>query len=70
MRLLSWLTLLVPSPPLVKPCSREVKGCYAQDSLDTGFLPAREEQLLKVYGAITTWWSVFLNLTLKPSHIH
>ena len=22
------------------------------------------------YGAITTWGSVFLNLTLKPSHIH
>ena len=32
MRLLSWLTPLVPSPPLVKPFSREVKGCYAPDS--------------------------------------
>ena len=70
MRLLSWLTLSVPSHPLAKPRSMEVKGCYAQDSLVRGYLPVQEEQLLKEYGAITTWGSVFSNLTLKPSHIH
>ena len=47
MRLLSWLTLSVPSPPLAKPRSMEVKGCYAQDSLVKGYLPVLEEQLLK-----------------------
>ena len=70
MRLLSGLTLLVPSPPLAKPHSIEVKGCYAQDSLVTSYLLILEEQLRKEYGAITTWGSVFSNLTLKPSHIH
>ena len=69
-RLLSGLTLLVPSPPLAKPRSMEVKGCYAQDPLVRGYLPIREEQLLKEYGAVTTWGSVFSNPTLKPSHIH
>ena len=70
MRLLSWLTPLVPSPPLVKPLSKEVKGCYAQDSLVRSYLLSQEEQFLKEYEAITTWGSVFLNPTLKPSHIH
>ena len=70
MRLLSGLTLLVPSPPLAKPRSVEVKGCYARDSLVRGYLPVLEEQLLKEYGAIRTWGSVFSNPTLKPSHIH
>ena len=70
MRLLSGLILLAPSPPLVKPHSMEVKGWYAQDSLARGYLPILEEQLLKEYGAITTWGSVFSNPTLKPSHIH
>ena len=70
MRLLSWLTPLVPSSPLVKSLSREVKGCYAQDSLFRGYLFSREEQFLKEYEAITTLGSVFSNLALKPSHIH
>ena len=70
MRLLSGLTLSVPSPPLAKPHSMEVKGCYAQDPMVRGYLPVWEGQLLREYGAITTWGSVFLNPTLKPSHIH
>ena len=53
-RLLSWLTPLVLSPPLVKPFSKEVKGCYAQDSLVRSYLLSREEQFLKEYEAITT----------------
>ena len=67
---LSWLTPLVLSPPLVKPFSREVKGCYAPDSLVRSYLLLREEQFLNEYEAITTWGSAFLNPTLKPSDIH
>ena len=70
MRLLSWLTPVALSPPLVKPLSKEVKGCYAQDSLVRSYLLSREEQFLKEYETITTWGSVFSNSTLKPSHIH
>ena len=70
MRLLSGLTPLVTSLPLVKPLSKEMKGCYAQDSLVRSYLLLWEEQFLKEYEAITTWGSVVLNLTLKPSHIH
>ena len=55
MRLLSGLTLSVPSPPLAKPRSMEVKGCYARDPLVRGYLPIQEEELLREYGAITTW---------------
>ena len=51
---------MVPSPPLAKPPSVEVKDCYAQDSLVRGYLPVLEEQLLKEYGAMTTWGSVFV----------
>ena len=69
-RLFSWLIPLDPPSPLVMPRSQEMKGCYAQDSLVRGYLLSQEEQLLKEYGAITTWGSVFSNLTLKPSHIH
>ena len=65
MRLLSGLTLPVPTPPLAKPRSMEVKGCYAQDSLVRGYFPVQEGQLLKEYGAITTCESVFSNPTLK-----
>ena len=54
MRLLSWLTSLVPSPPLVKPLFKEMKGCYAQDSLVRSYLLSWEEQFLKEYEAITT----------------
>ena len=50
--------------------SKEVKGCYAQDSLVRSYLLLQEEQFLKEYEAITTWGSVFSNPTLKPSHIH
>ena len=70
MRLLSGLTPLVTSPPLVKPLSKEVKSRYAQDSLVRSYLFLWEEQFLKEYEAITTWGSVFSNPTLKPSHIH
>ena len=59
MSLLPWLTLSVPPPPLAKLHSMEVKGCYAQDPLVRGYLLILEEQLLKEYGAITTWGSVF-----------
>ena len=59
MRPLSWLTPLVPSPPLVKPFSKEVEGCYAQDSLVRSYLLLRVEQFLNEYEAITTWGSVF-----------
>ena len=34
--------------------SKEVKGCYAQDSLVRSYLLSREEQFLKEYEAITT----------------
>ena len=61
---------LVPSPPLVKPFSKEVKGCYAQDSLVRSYLLLQGQQFLKEYEAITTWGSVFSNPTLKPSHLH
>ena len=53
-----------------KPLSKEVKGHYAQDSLVRSYLLSRDEQFLKEYEAITTWGSVFSNLTLKPSHLH
>ena len=65
MRLLSGLTPFVMSPPLVKPLSKEMKGCYAQDSLVRSYLLLQEEQFLKEYKAITTWGSVFLNPTTK-----
>ena len=61
---------LVLSPPLVKPFSKEVKGCYAQDSLVRSYLLLQEEQFCKEYEAITTWGSVLSNPTLKPSRIH
>ena len=61
---------LVPSPSLVKPVSKELKGCYAQDSLVRSYLLSQEEQFLKEYEAITTWGSVFSKPTLKSSHIH
>ena len=49
-----------------KALSKEVKSCYAPDSLVRSYLLLREEQFLKEYGAITTRGSVFSNPTLNP----
>ena len=53
--------------PLAKP-TRWGEGCYAQPPLVKSYLLLQEERILKGYGAITTWGSVFSNPSLKPSH--
>ena len=67
---LSGLMPFVTSPPLVKPgpWSEGLLGLESSGQKSFAFL--WEGQLLKEYGAITTWGSVFLNPTLKPSHTH
>ena len=65
MKPLSGLMPFVTSPPLVKlgTCS---EGLLCSESSGQKSFALREEQFLKEYGAITTWGSVFLYLTLTP----